>query len=175
MLGAATTVLGVGGVAPGEAHCADAARLCCRPFKRPSAAALPCSWASGKSFMDGLVQAYGNLYKVPGKPHLVRFALFCSFVPLLTPALRSCVGHLRHSAAPSKPCLASASPSTCFLHYPSPLPPTHTWPPTHPHTGTTVLGDVNLAATALNNLTFFLGTFTFALILGVITDEVSNR
>ena len=41
--------------------------------------------------------------------------------------------------------------------------------------GTTVLGDVNLAATLLNNLTFFLGTFTFALILGVITDEVSTR
>ncbi len=41
--------------------------------------------------------------------------------------------------------------------------------------GTTVLGDVNLAATFLNCLVFFLGTFTFALILGVITEEVGAR
>lgn len=38
-----------------------------------------------------------------------------------------------------------------------------------------MLGDVNLATTLLNNLIFFLGTFTFALILGVITEEVGAR
>lgn len=41
--------------------------------------------------------------------------------------------------------------------------------------GTVVLGDVNLASTLVNNFVFFLGTFTFALVLGVITDEVSIR
>lgn len=64
------------------------------------------SWVSGKPLMEGLRQAYGNLYKVPG---------------------------------------------------------------------TKVLGDVNWAATLINNLTYFLGTFTFALILGVITEDVSTR
>ena len=41
-----------------EQSCARSPPACC---------CLARSWASGKTLMEGLVQAYGNLYKVPGK------------------------------------------------------------------------------------------------------------
>lgn len=38
-----------------------------------------------------------------------------------------------------------------------------------------VLNDVNIAATAVNVVMFFMGTLTFALILGVITEDLNKR
>ncbi|KAL6780770.1 hypothetical protein ACKKBF_B11820 [Auxenochlorella protothecoides x Auxenochlorella symbiontica] len=41
--------------------------------------------------------------------------------------------------------------------------------------GPMVLNDVNIAATAVNVVMFFMGTLTFALILGVITEDLNKR
>lgn len=138
------------------------------------------SWTSGKGLVSGFINAYGALYKIPGAavhPAFVRhFKEYAATslevlvrivrqVHLLRTAqlLQShsaCAQQRRLTGTKRLPPRADAV-TCCPLSIAACACP-----------GVTVIGEINQMTSHLMNILWLFGTFTFAIVLGVVTEDI---
>ena len=129
------------------------------------------AWTSGKGIIDGCINAYGALYKIPGAP----FSLY-PYMPatcmlfLRSHEWTSCWFATIECALPR----SVAVPCSCICSLGG-------WCARANRTsediklfdtGVMVIGEVNAMTAHLMNILWLIGTFTFAIVLGVVTEDI---
>lgn len=150
------------------------------------------SWTSGKSVVDGIINAYGALYKIPGALcpcnmhglcaapgacpgitmreqvdfvfHTYGFHAWPTVMHAIVEEQLRRAGERSSRLVSNTTVATSAAPSTkvkCYLAV---------WCAA----GVTVIGEVNAMTSHLMNVMWLVGTFTFATVIGIITEDVTS-